>query len=64
MVYYVVVTEAGPAQVWPRLITNTTVEAVIQAMGATLVKRCDTLEEANRLKQEITRRSYGITAGA
>jgi hypothetical protein len=34
-------------------------------MGATLVKRCDTLEEANRIQQDITKRRYGIsTTGA
>ena len=64
MVYYVVAMETGPAQVWHRAVSNTTVEAVIQAMSATLVKRCDTLEEANRLQQDITRQQYGVTTGA
>ena len=64
MVYYVVAPEIGPAQVWHRAVSDTKVEAVIQALGATLVKRCDTLEEATRVQQDITRRQYGITSGA
>jgi hypothetical protein len=64
MVYYVVATETGPAQVWHRAVSDTKVEAIIQAMGGTLIKRCDTLDEANRLQQDITRQRYGITAGA
>ena len=61
MVYHVVAMEPGPAQVWHRAVSDTKVEAVIQAMGGTLVKRCDTLEEANRLQQDITKRRYGVT---
>jgi len=64
MVYYVVAIEAGPAQIWHRAVSDTKVEAIIQAMGGTLVKRCDNLDEANRLQQDITKRRYGITTGA
>jgi len=64
MVYYVVAMETGPAQVWHRAVSDTKVEAIIQAMGGTLIKRCDTLEEANRLQHDTTRRRYGITTGA
>jgi hypothetical protein len=65
MVYYVVATETGLPQVWHRAVSDTKVKTIIQAMGAMLIKRCDTLEEANRIQQDITKRRYGIdTTGA
>ena len=61
MVYYVVTLKSGLPSIWPRPVSDTSVDSLLQFMGATLVGRCATEKEADALQREMLSQYLGIT---